>query len=96
MLGLFIVMVLKYKLLKKWKKNIVYLILVFLSALMSFIHVGCTERLAEKRKFEKSKTLEPTKAACLNTKWLNFTKIWGIGNSNFYLSILVLLVANNS
>ena len=37
-----------------------------------------------------------TKAACLDTKWLNFTKIWGIGNSNLYQSIAVLLVVGNA
>ena len=96
LLGIFIILVVKYKLIKKWKKNIGYIIFAGISAIMTFIHVGCTERIAEKRKFKKSKTLEPTKGACLDTKWLNFTKFWGIGNSNLYQSIMVLLVVGNA
>lgn len=95
MLGIFIILVIKYKLIKKWKKNIGYIIFALISAIMTFVHVGCMERIAEKRKFKKSKTLEPTKGACLDTKWLNFTKFWGIGNSNLYQSIMVLLVVGN-
>ena len=96
LLVLFLILVFKYKLLKKWKKNIGYIIFVGICIIMTFIHVGCSERIAEKKKFKKSKSLEMTKAACLDTKWLNFTKIWGIGNSNLYQSIAVLLVVGNA
>ena len=94
--GIGIIMVYKYKLFKNWKKNIGYIIFACISLIMTYIHVGCTERMAEKNKFKKSKTLESTKGACLDTKWLNFTKFWGIGNSNLFQSIMVLIIVGNA
>ena len=97
LVGICVILAYKYKLFKNWQKNIGYILFAGISLIMSFIHAGCTERIAEKNKvkFKKSKTLEPTKGACLDTKWLNFTKFWGIGNSNLFQSIIVLFIVGN-
>ena len=52
LLVLFLILVFKYKLLKNGK-NIGYIIFVGICIIMTFIHVGCSERIAEKKKFKK-------------------------------------------
>ena len=84
----------KHNALKK-KHNIKWLIIGTILYFVGSVHMGCLERIKEKKKsgLQKSKTLNHFQSLCKNTEWTKYTKYFGPGIFNIAGAITAILMS---
>ena len=84
----------KHNALKK-KHNIKWLIIGIILVFVEWVHMGCLERIKEKKKpgLQKSKTLNKFQSLCKNTEWTKYTKYFGPGIFNITGAIIAIIMS---
>lgn len=78
---------------KKYTK-ILFIIILFITVLLTIIHLGCQEKVKINNKKNESNTLNFTKLFCINNKSIIYTKYFGCGTHQLIQALFIMNIKN--
>ena len=86
----FTIYVLIFTKLKTTKQKIFFVVMMILFLLLSFIHLGCQEKIYNTS--NNNDFLSPLKFLCINEKNIKYTKFFGTGTNILVISLIILML----